>query len=165
MENYEEYVFVRCWNNPQDFLENEWEGYMIPNAGKGFNEVSLKFFIVPNMGCPPMSYDYYKSSFGTDRNAMMWVLDNYYKELHLGIGKTFINYSDLRVLRRKFESYLLDLDETKIISLINTKIDGISLMSIIYAMGLKDTSIFKNFKISSEKMNNCPVSKLLDTVF
>jgi len=173
MENYEEFVFVRCWNNPQDFAENDWQGYIFKSKSDvGFNEIDMKFRIwAPNYTLSPNNYtpEYFKNKF-FDKQVMGIILSHYNRQLPNGI-----KYSDLLVLKRKFETYLMgigvsgcpgtDKIQDNKIDLIESKIDGISLLTVIYALHLKDNSILKNLNIDGRHITSCPVDKLLDTIF
>lgn len=165
MENYQEFVFVRCWNTPADFVENDWSGFIFKSdSDSGFYEIKMKFVIISNTldrsQYRAYTPEYFKNSY-LDKNTTMWILHHFYQELPNGI-----KYSDLMALRRKFESYLINIDESKSeVSLRETKIDGISLLSIIYALNLRDNNILKNLKLNGLMINKCPISSLLDTLF
>ncbi len=174
MENYEEFVFVRCWNNPQDFAENDWHGYIFKSKNDvGFSEIDMKFNILaPNYTITPSNYspDYFKNKF-FDKQIMGIILSRYNQQLPNGI-----KYSELMKLKRKFETYLMGIGvrdcpgtdkvkEGNTIDLIDATIDGISLMTLIYALHIKDDTILKNLNIDGRLITNCPVDKLLDTIF
>lgn len=177
MENYEEFVFVRCWNNPQDFAENEWQGYIFKSKDDvGFSEIDMKFRIwAPNYILSPSQMnnytpDYFKNRF-FDKQIMGIILTHYNRQLPNGI-----KYKDLLSLKRKFETYLMGIgvkdcpgtDKIKdgnVIDLIEAKIDGISLLTVIYALHLKDDTVLKNLNIDGRFITNCPIDKLLDTIF
>ncbi len=163
MENYQEFVFVRCWNTEEDFIENEWEGFIFKSdSDGGFYEIKMKFIIISNPLKQNLRYtpEYFKNSY-LDKNTAMWAIRHFYQELPNGI-----KYSDLMILKRKFESYLINIDETKsIVNLRETKVEGTSLLSLIYALSLRDNNILKNLKLTSNNINQCPTNKLLDTLF
>ena len=51
MENYDEWIFVRCWNNAADFVENEWKGYVMQSdKDSQFFEIEMKFHIMGEPG-------------------------------------------------------------------------------------------------------------------
>ena len=156
MENYQEYVFVRCWNNPIDFTENDWSGYISKSdIDSGFNEVDMKFII-------------------EDKNVDLEAFNNIYLsrfQLHSVMNHIIsnvpngINYKRLVILKRKFGSYLLDADEPQMVNIMDIKIDGVSLLSLIYYMQLKENETFKLFKMNNGKTVLCSISSLLDIIF
>jgi len=163
MENYQEFVFVRCWNNPQDFIDNDWNGYIFKSNGDSkFNEIFMEFNIknIDKSYQLTQTAEFFKNSY-LSKNSIGIILLNFLKDLPQGI-----DYKKLMDTKRKFESYLLNIDETKKIDLIEEKIDGISIMSLIYAMQLKDIAILKNFNFGRDSNpRSCSVSKLLDILF
>lgn len=164
MEDYEEYVFVRCWNNPEDFSHHDWNGYIFNGDRDGmFNEVAMKFLVEPDLyNEKKYSADFFKNTY-MNKNTTGVILSHYAREV-----SSEMKYDRLLQLKRKFESYLLNLDESKNIDLINTKIDNVSLSSLIYALSLKDTKMLKicsDSNIFQDELRNCRPSKLIDTLF
>jgi hypothetical protein len=162
MENYEEYVFVRCWNTPEDFSDHNWNGYIFNGNKDGmFNEIAMRFIILPsdyNEQIYPG--DYFRNNY-MNKNTISVILTNYVNQI-----SSEMKYSKLMELKRKFESYLLNIDESKNIDLIDTKIDNISLSSLIYALSLKDGKILKNSTLYQDgNLRSCKPSKLIDTLF
>ena len=163
MEDYREYVFVRCWNNEIDFLENDWSGYIFKSeSDNGFHEIDIKFSI--NNKWSDDQYhntnEFFRSKVFDNKETLKSVLTSCLNEI------PNVEYSQIKVYKRKLQSYLLGLDESKNINLFYEKIDRISIISIIYAIQLKDESTLKNLgRISMQTLLNCPVTKLLDTLF
>lgn len=157
MENYEEFVFVRCWNNEADFVENDWEGYIFNDKGESnFFEINMKF---STTSFNKNSYNFFRNKY-INKNTLLRILSVYKNECPNGI-----NYKEFMNLKNKFESYLLNIDETNDVNLVQTRIDNKSLLSLLYCLHLRDNSIFQNFDINEYININAPSKKLLDTLF
>ena len=168
MGDYQEFVFVRCWNNPSDFLVNDWDGYIF-NSEKDspFHEIDMKFGIGDysddsKFEGTKFSTKWFKNSY-LDQNTLKRILTQYKSECPSGI-----DYITLKTLVRKLESYLLD--QSGEIDL-NHKISGISIISILYAAHLKlrpnGMSVFDTIGLTSQTIQTGKLDfvKLADLFF
>jgi hypothetical protein len=173
MEDYQEFVFVRCWNNPGDFISNNWSGYIFHSDKDGpFYEIDMKFGIAKvyssnNTGLFDNEVTYTKEYFKNqyfDRYTLSILLSHYNTDLPNGI-----TYNKLMGIKKKIESWLLD--QSGDVNLYNVKFDGIPLLSLMYALHLKDRpfgkSVLKEINLSEVINSNgiISVEKLLDLLF
>jgi len=166
MGDYQEFVFVRCWNNPVDFVKNDWEGYIFHSDKDGpFHEIEMKFGIGnfdSRFEGTKFSTNWFKNRY-LDQYTLMRVLRQYKSECPNGI-----DYSTLKKMVRKLESYLLE--QSGEIDL-NHKINGISIISILYAAHLKlkpnGKSVFDTIGLNSNTIQTGKLDfeKLADLFF
>lgn len=173
MENYQEFVFVRCWNTPGDFIDNDWSGYIFNDSG--FNEIDMKFEVQLEDGYKHFknnsySVDYYKNNLFLNAITNIKIVQQYNKDFPTGI-----RYKKLLRLKRKFQSWLVnDVNEYHNVDLFTAKVDNVSLISVIYALHLKDKSVFENLigngtypfnRISYENLIDIKPAKILDLFY
>lgn len=155
MENYQEFVFVRCWNNEADFEENDWSGFIYrQDLDRGFHEIDMKFKINSE---EIISYK--------NKYCSQWVMREILQQYIIDFPKG-IEYKEVISYKRKLQSWLLNIDETKTFNLIQEKIEGKSIISILYSIQLKDEETIKRLSpLTEQKLVSCKSKDLLDTLF
>jgi hypothetical protein len=163
MDNYKEYIFVRCWNNPQDFIENDWDGYLVGKDGR-FVDIEMKFNIYLNYDVmdkiiqPEICYGFRKNDF-LPAATLLDILNKYVQDIKLRIP-----YYDLLKIKRRLESYVMRLeDNTDYINILEHKFENYTISSIIYALGMYDPKYLKSIK--GKNLNNMYISDFLDIFF
>ena len=144
LENYNEFVLVRCWTNPIDFLENQWNGHMF-NKGTGLIDIEMKFYIqelLKNHMSRNDMIDHYNSFRNPliDIKYLSIMLDRYEKD----ISKK--SHQDVSRLILKLENSLWDIEKLDSISIEDEKINEVHIIAIVYAMMIRDNDMLKRWK-------------------
>jgi hypothetical protein len=163
MGNYNEYTFVRCWTNPQDFIENDWAGYLIGKDGR-FVDIEMKFNIRLNHDVmyklvqPEIPYGFRGNDF-LPASTLLDIINNYTREI-----ETRLPYNELLKIKRRLESYVMRLeDTTDYINITSHKFENYTITSLIYALGMYDIKYLKAIK--GKNLQNMYISELLDIFF